>query len=102
LAVKVDDVATPVELDTAVDVRVEVLAKVPEAPLAGAVKVTVAPLTGLLNWSVTVATSGLAKAEATVALWGLPDVTVIVFAAPEVFVSTKLTVPEPEVEADTL
>ena len=41
--------------------------------MAGAVKVTVAPETGLLNWSTSWTTSGLANAVLTVALWGLPE-----------------------------
>ena len=45
----------------------------PEAPLAGAVKVTVAPVTGLPNWSTSWTTSGMAKAVPTVALWGVPE-----------------------------
>ena len=74
LAVKVDEVAMAVGVVAAVEVAVaEVLEKVPEAPLAGAVKVTVAPETGLPYWSVTVATSGLVKAVLTVALWPCPS-----------------------------
>src|SRR5437667_137267 len=49
--------------------------------LAGAVNVTDAPDTGLLNWSRTVTTSGLAKAVFTVALCGEPDATTMLAAA---------------------
>ena len=77
--------------------------KVPEAPLAGGVKVTVTPETGLPYWSVTVATSGLAKAVATVALWPLPEVAVTVWAAPARLVMEKLIVGvAPVAEATTL
>ena len=47
--------------------------KVPEAPLAGGVKVTVTPETGLPYWSRSWTTSGLVKAEPTVVLWPLPE-----------------------------
>ena len=49
-----------------------VLAKVPLAPVPGAVKVTETPLTGLPLPSVTVATRGAPKAVPTVALWVQP------------------------------
>jgi hypothetical protein len=48
LAVNTLAVATPLALVVAVDVRVDVEANVPLAPVAGAVKVTVALLIGLL------------------------------------------------------
>ena len=44
-------------------------------------KVTVTPETGLPYWSVTVATSGLVKAVATVAVWPEPEVAAMVLAA---------------------
>ncbi len=50
----------------------------------------------------TVATSGLAKAEATVALWPAPEVTVTVWAAPATLVSGKLAEVAPVAEATTL
>jgi len=58
LAVKVDAVATPLELVVAVVVAVP-LAKVPLAPLPGAVKVTVTLATGLLEASTTSAASAV-------------------------------------------
>ena len=62
-------------------------AKVSLAPLAGPAKVTAAPGTGLPKASVTVATSGLAKAVLTVAVCPDPEVAVIVVAAPAVMVT---------------
>ena len=47
-AVKVDEVASPEAFVTAV-VVFELFANLPDAPEAGAVKVTVTPGTGLLN-----------------------------------------------------
>ena len=47
--------------------------KVPEAPLAGGVKVTVTPGTGLPYWSASLTTSGLVTDEPTPALWPLPE-----------------------------
>ena len=58
LAVKAFEVAWPLDPVTAV---AEVV-KVPEAPLAGGVKVTVTPETGLPYWSTSWTTSGLEKA----------------------------------------
>ena len=65
------------------------------APLAGAVKVTVTPGTGLPKASVTVATSGLAKAVLTVAVCPDPEFAVIVVGAPTVIVT--VVVPQEEV-----
>ena len=64
-------------------------AKVPLAPLAGAVKVTTTPLTGLLPASRTSATIGTAKAELIAAACGVPPVAVTEAAGPAVFVSAK-------------
>src|SRR5947209_7539830 len=50
------------------------LLNVPLAPLAGAVNVTLMPLTGLPNWSVTVATNGPAKVVPAGVLWLFPPV----------------------------
>src|SRR5580704_9803892 len=58
LAVKADELVWPLAPMVAVEVRVPLFANVPEPPLAGAVKVTVAPLTGLPNWSRSWTTSG--------------------------------------------
>ena len=74
MAVKAGAVAMPV-----VEVRAVTVAeplKVPLAPLVGAAKVTVAPLTGLLFESFTVACSAVAKAAPFVALCGVPPVAV--------------------------
>src|SRR5215472_15625966 len=67
LAVKVDAVATPLELVVAVVVAVP-LVNVPLAPLPGAVKVTMAPWTGFVPESRTVADRFVLKALRTVAL----------------------------------
>src|SRR5690349_1763233 len=72
-------VATP---DAFVVAVVTPPANVPLAPLPGAAKVTVAPLTGLLNESFTVACSCVANAVFTVALCGVPAVAVIVAGTP--------------------
>jgi hypothetical protein len=76
LAVKTVEVATPLAFVVSVSVVAE-FAKVPLAPDAGAVKVTVAPLIGE-PFLVTVATSGAENAEPTVALWPEPLVIVTV------------------------
>src|SRR5713226_7316372 len=66
------------------------LDSVAPAPLAGGVKVTVAPLTGLPNVSLTVACRAIANAEPLDALCGVPAVAVMEAAAPVVLVSEKL------------
>jgi hypothetical protein len=60
------------------------------APLAGAVNVTVAPLTRLPPLSFTVACSAVANAVLIAALCGVPAVVTIVAGAPAVFVKLKL------------
>jgi hypothetical protein len=73
------------------------------APAAGAVKVTVTPLTGFELLSFTVACSWLANAVFTVAVCGVPPVALIVAPAPKVFVRLKLAVADtPETAAVTL
>src|SRR5579871_6230891 len=67
--------------------------KVPPAPLPGAVKVTVTPLTGFPPESFTVATNGLAKVVLIVALCGVPPVAVTLAGATDWFVRLKLAVP---------
>ena len=75
----------------------------PDAPLAGAVKVTLTPATGLLPASRTVTASALAKAVLIVADCGVvPALAVIVDAAPAVLVSEKLTVVNPLAAAVTV
>ena len=78
--------------------------KVPLAPvLAGAVYVTDAPETGLPKASLTVTTSGLAKAVFTVALCGDPEATTMLLAAPAVLVRVnEAGVPTPLAVAVTL
>jgi hypothetical protein len=65
LAVKVAEVATPLEFVEAV---FEPPANVPLAPLGGGVNVTSTPLTGLFPVSVTVAAKGEANAVLMAAL----------------------------------
>jgi hypothetical protein len=90
LAVNADDVATPLELVVAVVVRVAVPAKVPLAPVAGAVNVTTIPLTGCEPLSSTVADSGAANAVLMAVLCGVPLVAVMVAGGAAVFVRLKL------------
>lgn len=87
MAVKTAEVATPLAFVVAV---LTPPAKVPLAPLDGAVKVTVTPLTGFPPLSFTVATSGDANAALIVALCGVPLVAVMEAAGPAVFVREKL------------
>jgi hypothetical protein len=77
-AVYVDEVATPLALVISVSVLVPPL-NVPLAPVAGAVKVTNAPLTGVPPM-VTVATSGAAKGVFTAVLCVAPFVAAIASA----------------------
>src|SRR5215472_10066472 len=79
LAVNTAAVATPEAFVVAV---VTPPANAPLAPLPGAAKVTVAPLTGLLRESLTVACSCTAKPELTVALCGVPAVAAILAGMP--------------------
>ena len=98
---KVEDVATPLALLVAVVVAVP-FTKVPLAPLPGAVKVTVTPLTGLFFASFTMACSDTANAVLIAALCGVPPVAVMLAAAPARFVSAKLAgVPTPATDATT-
>src|SRR5579864_2019801 len=101
LAVNAAEVATPLALVTAV---LTPPANVPLAPVcAGAVNVTVTPLSGLLPASFTVACSVLVNAVLTVALCGVPAVAVTLPAAPAVLVRTKLAaVATPDTDAATL
>ncbi len=101
MAVNAVAVATPLLLVVAVTVAEP--PKVPLAPLAGAVKVTTTPLTGLLLASFTVACSAVANTALTVALCGVPAVAVILAAVPAVLVRLKLAgVATPETLAVTL
>jgi hypothetical protein len=78
-AVNTDDVATPLALVVSVSVFVAVVANVPLAPVAGAVKVTNAPFTGDPPM-VTVATSGAPNGVLSAALCDDPLVAAIVSA----------------------
>ncbi len=99
-AVNVAEVATPLALLVAVFTPP---AKVPLAPLPGAVNVTTTPLTGLFPASVTVATKGAANAVLIAALCPDPLVTTTLAAGPTVFVSEKLAgVATPATDAVTL
>ncbi len=86
LAVKAAAVATPSALVVAVFTPP---AKVPLAPLAGALKVTVTPDTGLPKASFTVAARFVANAVLTVAVCGVPAVAVIAAGAPARLVSAN-------------
>jgi hypothetical protein len=75
----------------------------PLANDAGAVNVTIAPLTGFWPLSTTVATSGTANAALIAALCGVPLVAAIAAGAPVVFVRLKLaSVRTPETAAVTV
>src|SRR5712692_9275749 len=79
------------------------LLNTPDAPEPGAVNVTFTPLTGLFPASFTVTASALANAVLIVADCGVvPAFTVIVVAAPAVFVSEKFTVVNPAAAAVTV
>ena len=103
LAVNRDEVASPFEPVMSVSVALPLVAKVPLAPLEGAVKVTEAPLTGLPSTSVTVATSGFVNWVLTFVLWPLPLVAVMFAGEPVMLVRLKLAgVVAPDVEAVTV
>ena len=87
LAVNAADVATPEELVVAV---FRPPAKVPDAPLVGALNVTVTPLTAFPLESFTVTLNRLAKAVPTGALCGVPPVAVIAAGLPDWLVSAKV------------
>jgi hypothetical protein len=103
--VNADEVATPLALVVSISVAVEFDAKVPLAPVAGAVNVTDTPATGtgLPPLSTTVATSGFVNAVLITALCPLPLVALTAAAAPAVFVRLKLAVVDaPVAAADTV
>jgi hypothetical protein len=86
----VPDVATPEAFVVAVFAPP---AKLPLAPLFGAVNVTLTPLSGFPLVSVTVATSGAPKAVSSFVLCGVPLVAVIFAGEPGVFVNEKVAAP---------
>src|ERR1700730_8944667 len=78
-------------------------AKLPLAPLVGAVNVTSTPLTGLFPASVTVATKGAVNAVLIDALCPEPLVATTLAAGPALFVSEKFAgVATPATVAETL
>ena len=96
--------ATPDTFVATVIVAV-LLLNLPDAPEPGAVKVTFAPLTGVLEESRTVATSGAAKAVLIVALCGVPLVAAMVAgtpATPAEKVRWKLVVPPSPRKEETM
>jgi len=99
LAVKVPDVATPLAPVVAV---FPPGAKVPLAPAAGGVNVTMTPLTGLPPLSVTVATNGAVKAVLIVVLWPDPVVAVTFAGAAVRLVMAKFAEVAPVALATTL
>src|SRR5215467_16383202 len=86
LAVKTGAVATPCALVVAV---LTPPAKLPLAPLEGAVNVTVTPETALPPASFTVATRGAGNAVAIVVLWGVPLVAAMLAADPALLLNEK-------------
>ena len=92
--------ATPAALEAAVAVA-ELLPNTPEDPLAGAVKVTLTPDTGLPPASFTVTPRGVAKAVASAALCGVAPAFAVIADAPAVFVSEKLIEERPVAAALT-
>jgi hypothetical protein len=88
LAVNAGAVAIPLAFVVAVAAATPL--NVPLAPLAGAVNVTVAPLTGLPPASITVACSAVPNAVLTVALCGVPALAAILAATPALFARLKL------------
>ena len=100
MAVKTAAVATPWAFVVAV---FKPPANVPLAPLTGGAKVTVKPLTGLLNESFTVAWNWVPNAVVTATLCGVPAVAVMLAPLPAKFVNKKLAgVETPEADAVTV
>ena len=82
---------------------VVLLLKTPDAPLPGAVNVTLTPGTGLFPASFTVTARAFANEVLIKALWGVvPALTVIADAEPAVFVSEKVTLVRPVEAAVTV
>jgi hypothetical protein len=100
-AVNVEALAWPAVLVVAVVVPV-LFAKVPLAPLPGAVKVTLTPETRLPPLSLTVACKAVANAVLMVALCGVPAVAVMEAAGPGVLVSAKFAEVAPVALATTV
>jgi hypothetical protein len=101
LAVSVGAVATPLLLVVAVAVADPLNFAL--APLLGAVKVTVTPLTRFPPLSFTVACRAVANAVLMVMLCGVPALAVTLAGAPTLLVKLKLAaVPTPDTLAVTL
>src|SRR5208283_2187284 len=92
LALKFEEVATPLVLVVSVSVFVEFDAKIPLAPDEGAVNVTDTPLTGLPYMSSTVAISGSPNIPLSSVSCSEPLVAAIVAGPAEVFVKLKVAV----------
>jgi hypothetical protein len=88
--VNVPDVATP---DAFVVAVFTPPAKLPLAPVLGAVNVTVTPVSAFPLASITLATSGAPKAVSSFVLCGVPLVAVILAGDEAVFVNEKLAAP---------
>ena len=88
LAVKAGAVATPLALVTTLAVADPL--NFPVAPLAGAVNVTVAPLTGLPPLSVTKACNGVANTVLIGAVCGVPPFAWVPATPPVVLVKLKI------------
>ena len=102
-AVKADAVATPLVPVESVSVVFPLVANVPLAPVAGAVNVTITPLTGLLSLSTTVACRDVPKAVETAPLCVPPLVALIPAGVPAEFDRLKVAgVVAPVAEAETL
>ena len=101
LAVKFPDIATP-NAFVVTEVTAP-LAKLPAAPVVGAVNVTLIPLTGLPPKSFTVAVRGNTNVELMVPVWGVPPVAVTDAAGPAVLVIEKFAEDAtPDTDAVTL
>src|SRR5580704_17932946 len=97
LAVKAGAVATPVA--SVFPVTVAVPANVPLAPLAGAVNVTGAPLTGLLPTSFTIACNAPGNALPMAIVWGVPPLVAMLVGVALAELSAapfRVTFPPPE------
>jgi hypothetical protein len=92
----------PLAFVIAVVVFVPESANVPLAPEDGAVKVTIALLTGFCPPSITDATKGEGKAPGARTLCPFPLVAMIAAGAPVVFVRVKGAGVAPEIEAVTV
>jgi hypothetical protein len=101
-AVNVDDMTAPFASVVSVSVGCP-LAKVPLAPVAGAVNVTIALLMGFPLTSTTIPAKGNVNGALIAVLWGLPPLMRIPAGAEIVFVRLKLaSVGAPGTDAVTI